>query len=255
MRRQRRQNARALGLAGPLLRLHRAVGDQRDVRMTQAAILFDLDGTLIDSAPDLHASAGRLLVAEGLNPLSLDQIRAFIGNGVPKLVERIIGATDLDMSEHQRLVARFLEDYNTHAADLTRPYPGALQALDRLAERGFALGLVTNKPETPARAILDVFGMDQYFGIVIGGDTLSTKKPDPAGLLHGFAELWGTSRLYVGDSEVDAEAASRADVAFGLYTPGYRKSPVAEIPHHFAFDSFDDLPSAAEALLLDTARV
>lgn len=223
--------------------------------MTRAAILFDLDGTLIDSAPDLHAAAARMLEAEGQPPLSPNQIRAFIGNGVPKLVERIIGAADMDMADHGRLTEAFLDHYNANPTQLTRVYPDVMATLDALCERGFAMGLCTNKPEAPARAIVEHFGMDRYLEVIIGGDTLATKKPDPEGLMAAYNQLGGTARLYVGDSEVDAEAAGRADVLFALFTKGYRKSPVGAIPHNFAFEQFNALPAAAEHLLLDTVRI
>lgn len=223
--------------------------------MTDAAILFDLDGTLVDSAADLHAAAARLLIREGQAPLSADVIRSFVGNGVPKLVERIIGATGLDLVDHDRLTASFLEDYNAHATDLTRAYPGVMDALAVLHARGFSMGICTNKPEAPARHILEALGMAAFFPVVIGGDTYPTRKPDPAGLLAGFDQIGAAARLFVGDSEVDADTSVAADVAFALYTQGYRKSPVAGIPHQAAFDAFDALPEMAERLLSDARWV
>ncbi len=206
-----------------------------------SVIVFDLDGTLIDSAPDLQAAANRMLTGEGAEPLDLATITSFIGNGLPKLVERALRASGLDMAEHARLTALTLGYYNADPATLTRLYPGLDTALPALKAQGHRLGICTNKPEAPARAILPMVGLDGLFDVVVGGDTFAQRKPDPAPLLNTFTALGDGPRLYVGDSEVDAETASRAGVDFGLFTGGYRKTPVADLPHRFAFDHFGQL--------------
>lgn len=205
------------------------------------AIVFDLDGTLIDSAPDLRAAANKMLASEGRGPLDLPTIISFIGNGLPKLVERAMRARDLPMERHAELCARTLAFYNAESTARTVPYPGLIAALEGLRGNGFALGVCTNKPEAPARDILDQLGMAPYFDAVIGGDTLAVKKPDPAPLRAAFEAL-GRGGLYVGDSEVDAETAQRAGVPFLLFTEGYRKTPVEALPHLARFDHFDALP-------------
>lgn len=216
-----------------------------------AAIVFDLDGTLIDSAPDITAAVNRMLAAEGHRPLDLATVTSFVGKGLPNLVAQVIGHVGLDMGRHEELSAATLEEYNRSNSSLTVPYPGVVAALERLAGDGAALGICTNKPEGPARQVLADLGLARFFDVVIGGDSLPTRKPEP-GMLHAsFAALPNLPRLYVGDSEVDAETAQNAGVPFLLYTEGYRKSPVSALPHRAAFDAFADLPGlVAQALAI-----
>lgn len=206
------------------------------------AIVFDLDGTLIHSAPDIQVAINRTLAEFGRAGLPLDLVTSFIGNGVQTLIERVIGATWLDPALHGRMVGRFLEHYDAAPADLTRPYDGVVEALERLRDRGHRLGVCTNKPHEPALAILGALGMSRHFDAVIGGDSLPVKKPDPAPLLAAFRELGAAEGIYVGDSEVDAACALAASVPFLLFTGGYRKKPVGELPHLAAFDHFGELP-------------
>jgi phosphoglycolate phosphatase len=208
-------------------------------------VVFDLDGTLIDSAPDIRAATNRMLADEGLSPLDLSTIISFIGNGLPKLVERVMRRVGLDMSRHDELTQATLAHYNAAATDLTRPYPSVVAALTALRDQGHVLALCTNKPEAPARLILRDLGLEVYFDAVVGGDTLPVKKPDPAPLLHLIPT--GKAALYVGDSEVDAETAQRAGIQFALFTEGYRKSPVEQIPHQDRFDDFAALPGIVAA--------
>jgi phosphoglycolate phosphatase len=210
-----------------------------------AAIVFDLDGTLIHSAPDLLAAANVMLAGAGAAALDLPTLTGFIGNGVPVLVERIIAARDLDPARHPQLLEAFHLAYAAAPADLTEPYPGVVSALTTLRAQGHALGICTNKPEAPARRILDLLGLTPFFGVVVGGDTLAEKKPDPAPLRAAFAGLGAARGLYVGDSEVDAETALAAGLPFALYTGGYRKAPPEAIAHDAAFDGFAGFPALA----------
>lgn len=212
------------------------------------SIVFDLDGTLIDSAPDIHATAVKMLEDEGKPPLDADTIRSFIGNGIPKLVERVIRASDLDNSPEnfERLRQNFVAHYAAAPAEYSLAYPGLIDVLNSLQDQGYAMGVCTNKQESLTVAILDQMDLAKYFKVVVGGDSLPVHKPDPKPLHHTYEALNATSRLYVGDSEVDAATAQNAGVAFALYTQGYRKSPVSEIPHHFTFSHFDALPKIVE---------
>ncbi|TYC67115.1 phosphoglycolate phosphatase [Stappia sp. BW2] len=212
-------------------------------------LIFDLDGTLIDSAQDLHAAASRLLQGEGLPTLSLETIRSFIGNGIPTLVDRMINATDLQPRDRTRLISAFLDDYQAHATDLTAPYPGVEATLTQLRKSGYVLAICTNKPQRPAEKIIEDLGLSHFFDALVGGDSLTTRKPDPAGLHYLQSSLGGGPVVYVGDSEVDAESAVNAGMPFALFSEGYRKSPVSEIPHTVVFSNFTDLPSLAENLL------
>ena len=213
-----------------------------------ARIVFDLDGTLIDSAPDIHAGANGILADEGLLPLTLDEARSFIGNGAAVFVARMRAARGVPDSEQARLHAEFTRRYETFVG-LTVIYPGVVEALEALAAEGHGLGICTNKPLRPTRAVLAHLGLDRFFGAVFGGDSLPVHKPDPAPLHAAFEALGAGPALYVGDSEVDAETAQRAGAPFLLFTEGYRKSPVAEMPHDIAFASFTELPGGVARLL------
>jgi phosphoglycolate phosphatase len=206
-----------------------------------ARIVFDLDGTLIDSAPDIQAIANRVLADEGAAPITLAETRGFIGNGAPVFIERLRAARGIGAARQAPLLERFVGLYD-RAVDLTRPYPGVIAALEALQGRGHRLGICTNKPERPARAVLAHLGLDRFFEVVLGGDSLPVRKPDPAPLMAAFEKLGDGQRIYVGDSEVDAETARAGGVPFLLFTEGYRKVPVAEMPHHAAFDDFAHLP-------------
>lgn len=215
-------------------------------------VIFDLDGTLIDSAPDIHAAVNRVMDDLGVPLFEYAQVKSFVGNGVPVLMRRAMAARDLDTADHGALVTRFLDYYAADATTLTRPYPGALAALAALRAQGHSLGICTNKPEGPARHILDVFGMTDLFGTVIGGDTLAQKKPDPAPLIRARADLGGGPAVFVGDSEVDAETAARAGVPFALFTEGYRKSSLQDMAHDVDFNDFAALPDALKELMSAT---
>ena len=205
-------------------------------------VVFDLDGTLIDSAPDIHATANAVLAAEGLDPLDLPTVRGFIGHGLPHLVERLLGAHGLsDPDRAARMAAGFGARYET-AVGLTRPYPGAPEALRALAAQGHVLGLCTNKPAAAARAVLRHLGLLAPFAAVVGGDSAPRRKPAPEPLQMAVAACGGGPALFVGDSEVDAETARAARMPFLLYTRGYRKAPVERLPHAAAFDDFAALP-------------
>ncbi|WP_170337423.1 phosphoglycolate phosphatase [Ruegeria arenilitoris] len=211
-----------------------------------AAIVFDLDGTLVDSLADIAAAANRMLADQGYAPLPEETIRGFVGNGLPKLVERVILHCGLSIERHSELTQVTLNHYSQASSAITRPYPGVKDALRRLRAANIALGVCTNKPEAPAQHILEVLDLAQFFDVVIGGDTVKSRKPDPAHLTATFEAL-GTNdaRVFVGDSEVDAETAQRAQVPFILYSEGYRKSPVSELPHLASFDDFALLPDLA----------
>jgi len=207
-----------------------------------SAIVFDLDGTLIDSAPDIRAAVNRTLEGEGHAPLDLPTVVSFIGHGLPNLVAKAMAARGIDMAEHARLTGVTLAHYNAASNDLTRPYPGMMAVLERLRRDGHRLGICTNKPEGPARKVLDQFAMAHLFDVVVGGDSLTVKKPDPAPLHHAFAALGVISGLYVGDSEVDADTAQAAAVPFAFFTQGYCHIPHQDVTCIARFDHFDALP-------------
>lgn len=212
-------------------------------------VVFDLDGTLIDSAPDIHAAVNAVMQDHRLEPLTLAHIRRFIGGGVDVLWQKIIRHIAGDPAMQPDLVASFMVRYHAATA-LTRMFPGAEQALGVLADRGHPLGICTNKPLGPTEAILNHFGILGLFGVVIGGDSLPEKKPDPAPLRAAFAALGADPSapkgLYVGDSEFDATCAAAVPVPLLLYTEGYRQTPVDALPHRATFNDFVHLPKLVE---------
>ena len=208
-------------------------------------IAFDLDGTLIDSVPDLHRVASELLQRHERPPLPLPTVRGFVGNGVPRLVERIATASDLSFSPE--LVVEYSRLYGASPVQMTKAFPGAEAALDALKASGAELSICTNKPEAPARTVLGHFGWTRFFGKVVGGDTLQTRKPDAAPLVAALGGADPTTAWLVGDSEVDAETAQAAGVRFALYTEGYRKTPVEQIPHDCTFSDFARLADLLNA--------
>jgi len=204
-------------------------------------IVFDLDGTLIHSAPDLHAACTKMLRDEGKPEQSLDTVTGYIGNGVPKLVERAMAAAGIDAGDHARMVKVFMKYYDADPATLTVLYPNLRALLDKLKAEGRKMAVCTNKPEAPAREILRLLDAEHYFEVLVGGDTMPTHKPDPAPLHECLRQMGVETCLYVGDSEVDAETADRAKMTMALFTAGYRKTPVEQLPHDFAFGDFAEL--------------
>ena len=204
-------------------------------------VVFDLDGTLIDAAPDIHGVANSQLAPHGAQ-ITLEQTRDFIGNGVSVLITRMLAAVNLPDTLHAQMLPAFKEAYLT-AVHKTHPYDGVRDTLDALKEAGYLLGVCTNKPIAPTMAVLDHLGLTHYFDTIWGGDTLPVHKPDPAPLHAAFDALGDGPCIFVGDSEVDAETAQRAGVAFLLYTEGYRNIDVSQIPHTAAFNDFAQLPA------------
>jgi phosphoglycolate phosphatase len=208
------------------------------------AIIFDLDGTLIDSAPDIHAAANAVLQGEGMPLVTFEQSRGFIGRGARVFVERmeraVTGGNDPTLTAH--LHERFLHFYE-RAHENTRIYPHVVDTLTTLQAAGYALGLCTNKPNGPTRAVLAHLGWDKLFTVVIGGDSLPVAKPDPAPLMAVVEGLGLTlpQIVYIGDSETDAETAKRAGARFGLFTEGYRRTAPEDMFHDFRFNDYRTL--------------
>lgn len=205
-------------------------------------LIFDLDGTLVDSLPDIHAAVAAALAAHGKPPLTADVVRSFIGNGAPVLLDRVAAVTGL-AGQEEALLQAFLAHYTADPYRLTRPYEGVSAALDQLRAAGHVMAVCTNKPEGPALDVLNGLGLAGFFDAVVGGDTLSVRKPDPRALTATLSRIGGGAALYVGDSEVDAETAERAALPFLLFTRGYRQRPETQLVHLASFDHYTALPA------------
>jgi phosphoglycolate phosphatase len=220
---------------------------------TIRAVVFDLDGTLIDSAPDLRVAVNKLMAEHRRQPLSLQQVKMMIGDGAAKLVERAFAATGGEpaVSEMPDLTTRFLGFYEGHAAELTRPYPGVTETLSYLRADGLALGICTNKPEAATREILHDLTLDGYFDAVLGGDSIDgARKPDPR-ILQGVLDAIGIAAnhsVMVGDATNDVGVARALGVPVILVSYGYTRIPVDELGADLIIPEFSQLPEALARL-------
>jgi len=185
------------------------------------AVLFDLDGTLLDTAPDMVGALDALRRENGLAPLPFEQVRSSVSHGSGRLVR--LGFPDADVERLGALQRRYLEIYGTALSAQTRLFPGMEAVLAELSELRLALGIVTNKPGWLTDPLLEQLGLRERFACVVSGDTLSERKPHPMPLLHA-AKLAGAEPdecLYVGDAERDVQAARAAGMPSLVATYGY----------------------------------
>ncbi len=221
------------------------------------AVAFDLDGTLIDSAPEIGSSLNRLLARFGRRPVTGEEVRMMVGDGALTLVRSGFAATGEPLSPE--IEAETLADYlDELAAEPARPeslYPGVPEILARLREGGVRLGLCTNKPERATRLVLDQLGLAPLFEAVAGGDTLPYRKPDGRHLGYVLERLGaaGRSSAMVGDNANDVRAARAAGVPVVAVSYGYPRMPVADLGADIVIDRFADLPAALERLAGDPA--
>lgn len=207
-------------------------------------VIFDLDGTLIDSLPDLHHALNQMLAGYGRDPLPLEQVRTLVGDGAGILVGRALEARGLPATAQGEALSRFLSFYSQDPIQHTQLYPGVIETLEALAQRGHALALCTNKPQAPTREILERMHLARYFSHVVGGDSFPFRKPDPRMLL-ALLEPTGTAperAVLVGDSEVDSATAVNAQVPFILMSYGYHRAPVGQISKTAVLDDLRLLP-------------
>ncbi|MGQ0664962.1 MAG: phosphoglycolate phosphatase [Pseudomonadota bacterium] len=208
------------------------------------ALVFDLDGTLVDSAPDLAAALNRLLAEHDRPPLAEAAIRAMIGDGVARLVERGLAASGGPAGDPVDLGRRFEAIYEVGIAIRTRPFPGVVATLERLATSGIAMGVCTNKPIAAARRLLEALELPRYFAAIAGGDA-PPRKPDPRHLL-GLLERLGAapdSAIMVGDSMNDVATARAARVKVIAVAFGYTAIPPAALGADALIERFADLPA------------
>jgi phosphoglycolate phosphatase len=215
-------------------------------------VVFDLDGTLVDTAPDLINALNFILDREGLPPVPLHAARNMIGAGARKLIERGLELEGRSMSVEDvtRLTGDFIDYYAAHIADASRPFEGLERALDDLSARGYRFAVCTNKLEWLSKRLLDQLGLSSRFAAICGADTFGVSKPDPAILRQTVARAGGqlASAIMVGDAGPDIGVARRAGVPVIGVEFGYTEVPIADLKPDRLIGHFRDLPGAVESL-------
>ena len=221
--------------------------------LASATIVFDLDGTLVDTAPDLVETLNVVLRQEGLAPLRFEDARLLVGGGAKMMLKRglecegIVARPDLV----ERLFGDFIAYYSAHIADKSRPFPGLLAALDRLSANGCRFAVCTNKLEALSVQLLGALGIRSRFAAICGQDTFGVQKPDPEVLRKTIAAAGGepTRAVLIGDSQTDILTARAAAVPIIAVTFGYSDPPVATFSPDRLIDHFDQLEGAVSAVL------
>jgi phosphoglycolate phosphatase len=213
-------------------------------------LIFDLDGTLVDSVPDLRAALNEMLRERGRRRLSSREVKRMVGDGAPMLVARALAASGADPAEAATALPRFLKIYEANAACLSLPYPGVPGTLRALRRRGYRTAICTNKPQRATIAVLQGLDLLPLFDGVAGGDHFSVRKPHPGHLLGLIAELGAKSEAtaMIGDNENDASAARAAAVPIVLMRYGYARVDPASLAADALLDNFGELPQALEQL-------
>lgn len=221
--------------------------------MSRPVLLFDLDGTLADTAADLCETLNVILEMHGRARVPNERVRHLVGGGARLLLERGFSETGEPASAEMLDLSfdEFLDYYGRHIADHTKLWPGVRGQLDMLAERGALMAVCTNKVEGLSRKLLEMLGIEDYFPVVIGGDTLPVKKPNPEHLFEAIRLLGGERdhAVMVGDSETDIDAAKNAGLPSICVSFGYTRIPVPELGADAVIDHFDEFPAALSRLL------
>lgn len=221
--------------------------------LSAPVILFDLDGTLADTAPDLARALNHVLGALGLDGIAPETVRRTVGLGARRLIQEGLERRGraADEAELRRLTGLFIDFYGDHIAVDSRPFPGVPETLARLREAGTRMAVVTNKFEHLSHRLLGALDLADYFDLVAGADTFPVRKPDPGHLLLALERLAGDPRraVMVGDSAVDIAAARAAGLPVVGVTFGYTDTPVGELGADAVIDRFDALVPALERLL------
>jgi phosphoglycolate phosphatase len=215
-------------------------------------IVFDLDGTLVDTAPDLIATLNLILTREGLPQMPYDAARRLIGGGARGMIERALRAEARQCSkaEIDRMFGAFIEHYAAHIADASRPFPQLEASLDRLAAKGRRLAVCTNKFEWLSVRLLDTLGLARHFAAICGQDTFGVMKPDPKILLETILRAGGNpaDAIMVGDSGTDVRTARAARVPVIAVDFGYSEVPIETLGPDRLIGSYADLGTAVDAL-------
>jgi phosphoglycolate phosphatase len=221
---------------------------QIHIPLSVKLVLFDLDGTLVDTAPDLASAANYMLRDLGRTPWTLQHYRAWIGNGMARFVKRALTGemhVEPDATLFERGFASFNHHYSQNVSGASEVFAGAIAALDALKVRGFTLGCVTNKAGAFTRPLLKDLELDGYFALVVAGDTVARLKPDPMPL-HYACEQMGVApeyAVFVGDSENDVTAARAAAMPVICVSYGYNHGrDIRELAPDIVIDSLTDVP-------------
>jgi phosphoglycolate phosphatase len=218
--------------------------------MRDLTIVFDLDGTLVDTAPDLVAATNHVLDHVGLAPVDAVSLRPYIGHGARVMIERATADAKLDAAEHERLLQRFLDYYSANIAVGSRPFEGAVDALEQFKAGGAKLAVCTNKREAMSRQLLDTLDLSRFFAAVAGRDTYPHSKPHPEHLLRTIDAAGGDAgrAVMVGDSNVDIATAKAAHVPVVAVSFGYTDTPVQAFSPDAVIDHYRELGPAIAAL-------
>ena len=218
-------------------------------------LAFDLDGTLVETAPDLIGTLNRMLAARDIPQMPVEAAQHLVGHGALALLRhgfQEAGAT-WDEAEAPALLQIFLDDYLEHIADHSRPYEGVVETLDRLAARGALLCVATNKRTDLSVALIEALGLTRHFAVVCGPDRVSARKPDGAHIREAVQQAGGdpARAIMVGDGAPDVQAAKSAGVPCVVVTFGYTPIPAGDLGGDVLVDHFEDVEEAIDGLLAD----
>ena len=241
------------------------LGDTRYIHMIKAnhtgnimnwtdfTVVFDLDGTLVDTAPDLHAALVHCFSEKGLPAVTLDTIRHAIGHGARVMIETCAKETGASLTEDElsAMHKSFLSYYIAHIADFSRPFSGITETLDYLRDKGARLSVCTNKTQDLAEEVLQTLNLTDYFDSVIGADKASEKKPSPAHLLEAVSAAGGIAShsVLIGDSSTDGRSAEAAGIPFILMTYGYLDDAAYDPKRFGQLSDANELPGLLESMV------
>ncbi|MEW9835635.1 phosphoglycolate phosphatase [Mesorhizobium marinum] len=227
--------------------------------MGKPIIVFDLDGTLVDTAPDLLDSLNHTLDAGGAARTDVTGFRQYVGHGGRVMIERAYKAQsrDLPVAEHDRLFALFLEHYGANIPGQSKPYPGVVEALDRFRDAGHLLAVCTNKTEDFSKRLLVSLGMSGYFAAICGQDTFDVRKPHPRHLTETIRLAGGDASraVMVGDSRTDIDTAKAAGIPVVAVDFGYTDRHVREFEPSRVISHFDELTVAVAERLIAASNL
>jgi phosphoglycolate phosphatase len=212
------------------------------------SVIFDLDGTLVDTAPDLTAALNAVLIRAGRSTVPLDEVRHMVGRGARALIERAMAETGppADAAAMDDMFRHFLEHYEANISATSRPFAGAEAVVGRLSARGHLVGVCTNKPEGLSLKLLSELKLRDLFPVVLGADSRPYRKPDPRHLWDTISALGGRkeSAVMIGDSDTDVNTAHAANVPVIAVSFGYTETPARDLGADIVIDHFDELEAA-----------